>query len=130
MFITIDKKDVESTIKRYYEEVEGDNVDVSFSTYDGDYIYAEGTTINVSRNNTINGIRFESEETISDDELKEIFNYYIGKIYDVRSVIRKVDYVTSGYGMGERTKLDFIGLKLDVNKKEKVKKLGGKYENN
>ena len=39
MFITIDKEDVKSTIKRYYEEVEGDRVDVRFYTYDADYSY-------------------------------------------------------------------------------------------
>lgn len=126
MFITIDKKDVESAIKRYYEEVEWDKVDVTFSTYDSDYNYQpSGTTINIKRNETINGIRFESENTITDDELMEIFKHYIGEKYDVNSVIRKVEYVTSGYGMGETTKLDFIGIKLEVNKKEKVKKIGG-----
>ena len=125
MFITIDKKDVESTIKRYYEEVEGDKVDVTFSTYDSDYSYeASGTTIYVNRNETINGIRFESEDTIIDNELIEIFKHYIGEKYDVKSIIRKVEYVTSGYGMGETTKLEFVGVKLDVAKKEKVKKIG------
>ena len=126
MFITIDKKDVESTIKRYYEEVEGDKVDVTFSTYDGDYNFQpSGTTINVNRKETINGIRFESEDTITDDELCEIFKHFIGEKYDVNNVIRKVDYVTTGYGMGERTKLEFVGVKLDAAKKEKVKKIGG-----
>lgn len=122
MFITIDKEDVKSTIKRYYEEVEGDRVDVRFYTYDADYSYqANGVTIYANRNEAINGIRFESEDIISDDELCEIFKHFIGEKYDVKSVIRNVGYVTSGYGMSETTELDLTSLKLEVNKKEKVK---------
>lgn len=125
MFITISNKEVKAVIKRYYEEIEDGEVSVSFMVYDEDYMYSRGTIIYVKRKENINGINYEVESELKDDELKEIFNYYLGGKYLVENVTRQVDYVTTGYGLGENTDLNFTGLKLEVNIKNKVKKIGG-----
>ena len=89
MNITLKNEDTKRIINMYYTDVKGMNVDVRVNT----------SSISVVSKVEFAGKQFNSEEKLSNADLCEIVNYFLGDEYELKSVhLQKICTSYSPYG--------------------------------
>ena len=99
MNLTLNEEQTKELIKKYYEEVEGIDVEVQFSKYQ-DYQFTSIQPV-ISKDIVIADIKVTATEEVSDMKMTEIFNFYLPAEYNFkkssfsvhREYVRMDDYI-------------------------------------
>lgn len=118
MNLKIAKEDFIKFIKMYYKEVHGVDVDVTTLSYEDERTRMPDTIVYINYNVKTGNINATAKKVLRLDELFEIVRYSLPDEYDIKSLYLNTDSKLVGYGYGEHIELVFLGIDLEVIKKE------------